>query len=216
MNSAVVAIATPEAHQLVKYETACRAIAECDRVDECKGWADKSAAIAAYARQAKDDTLRVMAVRIQARAERRMGELLKRIPPDESTRYGKASPHPPVQTRSTVAASAGLSDYELKRALRVASVPEPVFTAQVESPQPPSVRRLADQGTAHRTPVRDLAGYADACRALQTFARFCESHEPATLAHSITADDAEAMQRFVTTADQWLDRFVTNLSAAGW
>src|SRR4029077_1414514 len=53
------------------YEEARAAIAECERIDECKGWSDRAAALASYARQAKDDSLRVMAVRIQARAERR-------------------------------------------------------------------------------------------------------------------------------------------------
>ena len=54
-----------------RYEAARSAIAECERIDECKDWSDKAAAMASYARQAKDDSLRVMAVRIQARAERR-------------------------------------------------------------------------------------------------------------------------------------------------
>jgi len=38
------------------------ALAECEKIDECKTWSDKAAAIASYARQAKDDGLRVMAV----------------------------------------------------------------------------------------------------------------------------------------------------------
>src|SRR5579859_1412886 len=95
-----------------KYEAAMAAIAECERIDECKDWVDKAAAMASYARQAKDDSLRVMAVRIQARAERRCGELLKQIPrADEATRYGKVGTRPPV-TRTQVATEAGLSDHQ--------------------------------------------------------------------------------------------------------
>jgi hypothetical protein len=61
----------------VSYETAQKALAECSRFDECKDWSDKAAALASYARQAKDNTLHNLALRIQARAQRRMGELLK-------------------------------------------------------------------------------------------------------------------------------------------
>jgi hypothetical protein len=58
-----------------------RAIAECSRIDECQTWADKAEAMASYAKQSKDDSLRKMADRIQARAIRRCGELLKQIEP---------------------------------------------------------------------------------------------------------------------------------------
>lgn len=59
------------------YERAKQALVECSRIDECQEWADKAEALASYAKQAKDDQLRVMADRIQARAIRRCGELLK-------------------------------------------------------------------------------------------------------------------------------------------
>lgn len=60
-----------------RYEAAKQALAECDHIDECKDWADKAAALGSYARQADDDTLHKTAIRIQTRAIRRCGELLK-------------------------------------------------------------------------------------------------------------------------------------------
>jgi hypothetical protein len=63
------------------YQGAVAAIKECDRVDECKTWADKMEALASYARQAHDETLHNYAKRIQGRAVRRSGELLKEIEP---------------------------------------------------------------------------------------------------------------------------------------
>ena len=60
-----------------RYEAAKRAVAECHRVDECKEWSDKAVALASYARQVRDHELVTMAQRINGRAVRRCGELLR-------------------------------------------------------------------------------------------------------------------------------------------
>lgn len=62
--------------RLVKYDEACRAIAAARSVDEVKDWHDKSAAMQAYARQAKNRSLEVDAAEIRLRSERRLGELI--------------------------------------------------------------------------------------------------------------------------------------------
>jgi len=85
-----------------------------------------------------------MADRIQARAIRRAGELLKQIErPDQGGRPSSngAGDHP--VSRKQAATDAGLSDHQRKQALRVANVPESEFTEQVESDTPPTVTKLA-------------------------------------------------------------------------
>jgi N6-adenosine-specific RNA methylase IME4 len=62
---------------LVKYDDACRAIAEAKLVDEAKDIRDKAIAMAAYARQAKNTELEADCVEIRMRAERKVGELIK-------------------------------------------------------------------------------------------------------------------------------------------
>lgn len=85
-------------------------------------------------------TLIKLATRIQARAVRRAGELLKLVEPQQGARSDLGS----VTTRSEVADAAGLSEHQRKTALRVASVPAEDFEAQVESDAPPTVTALGE------------------------------------------------------------------------
>ena len=65
------------APELVKYDAACRAIAEAKGVDEVKDIRDEFKAKQAYARQAKNRQLEADCAEIRFRAARRVGELIK-------------------------------------------------------------------------------------------------------------------------------------------
>lgn len=152
---------TPSSAKLpASYENAKTALANCVSLDECMTWGDKMEALASYAKQSKDDELMKMATRIRDRAIRRAGELLKQIEP--------AKPGPKAEIgmgdhtqfgRQAAAEEAGMSKHQQVQAIRVANVPEKEFERQVESENPPTVTKLAQQGTRPAPkPVVDLKG----------------------------------------------------------
>ncbi len=129
----------PDARLPASYEAARMALSECSRIDECQSWADKAEAMASYAKQAKDESLRKLADRIQARAIRRCGELLKQIEPANGANQNIRDGADRKVTRSSAATDAGLSERQKVTALRVASIPDEDFESQVESDSPPTI-----------------------------------------------------------------------------
>jgi hypothetical protein len=142
------------------YEQAKVALAECEKVDECLEWANRAEALASYAKVARDDSLRVTADRIQARAVRRMGELLQEI--DGSTRNKDTSAplgkEGALLTQKDVADAAGISEHQRKQSVRVANVPKNKFDSKVESDKPPTVTALAEMGRQKREPAASFKG----------------------------------------------------------
>ena len=62
------------AHVIARTAPSFFALTSCERIDECWEWANKAEALASYAKMADDDSLRIMADRIQARAVRRIAD----------------------------------------------------------------------------------------------------------------------------------------------
>lgn len=192
------------------YEAAKAALAQCTRVDECAEWANKAQALASYARQAKDKSLQAHATRIQARAIRRCGELLKRF--DARPVNAKKMQEAENQTVATVslisqkkaARDAGLSERQQTTAVRVANVPPALFEEQVESDNPPTVTKLAEQGKKTR-PIdefrsRDPKSISAATWAqgeLRDFAAFCATCDWQTIIAGSLPDELLQMRRDV-------------------
>jgi hypothetical protein len=85
-----------------------------------------------------------MAERIQARAIRRYGELLKQIEPDKGGRPLKTYDATDIGlSRSQAARDAGISEWQKVTALRIANIPDPEFDALIESDTPPITPRHA-------------------------------------------------------------------------
>lgn len=215
-----------EAPLPASYDAARRALAECSNIDECQNWADKARALASYARQAKDGSLRQLALRIQNRAIRRAGELLKQIEPSKGGRPSvktRESAHP--SSRTAAAEQAGLSTGQRKTALRIASVPAAEFEAAIESETPPSVTQMAVMGTVKYPEPAAVAPQAiqpltndtgrpaanAAVTLLRNLTAFCAIHDPVAIARAV--HDPDFARGLVQAIDLWLDKFVTNLPA---
>jgi len=151
-------LSIPDARLPRAQKAAQDALAECQQIDECKDWADKAAALASYAKQSQDERLMRMATRISARAVRRAGELLAQIEPQQGRRIDvqpDAGNH--TKLRQDAAREAGFSKQQQVQASRIAAVPTSDFEALVESPKPPTLTQLTQQGIKAR-PLVDHKG----------------------------------------------------------
>lgn len=114
--------------QLTKYEAARSALAEAKAVDEVKDLRDKSAAMAMYARQAKDTELIAWATEIKVRAERRMGEMLI-----EAGKTGhRATKGKPVEmSQAATLSELGVTRSDSSRWQKLAEIPKEHFETAV-------------------------------------------------------------------------------------
>jgi len=194
------------------YEQAKIALASCAHIDECQDWANKAEALASYAKMADDDSLRQLADRIQARAVRRMGELLKQF-----DAQGRRTDHElkdgAVQklSQAEAAASAGISERQAKTAVRVANVPAETFEAAIEQPKPATVTQLAEMGKQVRAMPEGFKQATHLLGAVKRFAEFCIANAPETVAAGVFPDEVGELRADVGIIDGWLDRFIINL-----
>ncbi|MCS3692025.1 N6-adenosine-specific RNA methylase IME4 [Bradyrhizobium elkanii] len=122
--------------QLVRYETARSALAEARSVDEVKDIRDKSEAMRAYARMAKDTQLEIDATELRLRAERRLGIMLSEQKQTIGMNRGGwqtcGSGEEP-QDRIPTLAEVGIDKKLSSRAQRIGGIGEQAFEAMVES-----------------------------------------------------------------------------------
>lgn len=178
---------------LIRYDAACRALAECKAIDEVKAWANKAAAMQAYGRMAQDKTLEVDAAEIRIRAERRLGEMIAAQKAEGGlSPGGRPSPETPRQTRgvsSPTLSDAGIS-YDLSsRAQKLAAVPAAEFEAEVGE-----WRGRVTAENARVSARLQQAGERHQATAPQNDADYGPSAEEVAEAEQSAKDDAERVR----------------------
>lgn len=121
---------------LIKYDAACRAIADCVNTDEIKNILNHAEAIRAASRMAKNRELEVQAAEIRFRAERRLGELIA----EQRRTVGLAKGGQPYQDNPTgshsepvapTLAEAGIDKKLSMRSQKLAAVPAETFEEMI-------------------------------------------------------------------------------------
>jgi hypothetical protein len=198
------------------YTKAKLALAACVNIDECKNWADKAEAMASYARQSGDTELRKMADRIQARAIDRCGQLIKQIPKNAGRPPAGETKLPGqlnLSDRDVARIAAGISKHLAKTAVAVSNIPRARFEREVESDNPPSVKKLAEMGRQHRQAPKSETRKAttEETRAATTLIEALDAFMVATKGLKIevalagcTAAAADALKTDVKEAQAWL------------
>lgn len=148
---------------LVRYDSMCKAIAECHRVDEVADLKNKARAMEIYAQQAGNREAELRAGEIRLRAARRYGELLKelaRATPADAARAGgeaKAAISSGV-TRQAAAPSAYADALQRTRVSRqtanryeaLADVPKETFEAAFRTPEKPTMTAILASNAARQ------------------------------------------------------------------
>ena len=128
------------------YEAMRQAIAVCEKLDEIADLADQAVAAQAYYRQSQDVENEIHASHIRLRAERKLGEILRKTADNGQRLGGRGG-----DRRSNNAAQLDrLSDFQIpadraSRAMQLAAVPELEFEAALAEPRVAQPRRLLDE-----------------------------------------------------------------------
>lgn len=132
--------AASDSVQLVRYDAMCRAIAEAYEVDEVKDIRDKTMALEAYFRQAKNTEAERRACEIRLRAERKAGELLKAM---EKAKGGRPSKTSTAREEVSVT-DLGITHKQSAKWQQLAEVPEEEFEAALAAPKKPSTSSIVN------------------------------------------------------------------------
>jgi hypothetical protein len=202
----------------INYKAAKQALAECDRVDECKTWADKAEAVATYARISSDREMELTARRIRLRAIARIGELLLQIPNTSRGLHtagaqlkGGSLPNP--ASRLGIGRAAGLRPQDVNQALSIARIPPEIREVAIESADPPKPSVLEKHPARIRprpvrfdrfTPGPEYRAVFLHAGGLTMFTSFLKKHPPEKYFPLLSPAECLRARRYLQVMHGWL------------
>jgi len=114
---------------LARYDAACRAIAECVRIDEAKEIRNKAEAIRVYARQVNNPQLEADAWAIRKRAERQLGKLSAALDKAQGARTDRLLLTDGKKSKADTLADAGITTSSAHRYEKLAKIPDSEWEA---------------------------------------------------------------------------------------
>lgn len=165
-------------------------------------------------------------MRIQSRAIRRCGELLKEFDGrgGDHTKSGGAPTFAPSQRE--VAEDAGMSKDQQVTAVRVANVPEQAFEQAVESETPPTVTKLADWGRKPSAkpewfqemekaePKPGWRSFVRLSGLTRQMAELCRDSEPIIVADAVEQHERRELRSNIAQVRRWLKQIAPHLRSS--
>jgi hypothetical protein len=166
-------LAAVGAIELVKYDAACRALAEARSVDEVKDVRDIAVAMRLYAKQAKNRDLEADAFERRSRAEKRLGDMIKAqkeaIGLNQGTAgqgrppLGGSSTEPPKKDDRPTLAETGIPKSLSSKAQKLSAIPSDKFEEMIkegraEIQRPAEKRLLKEVEVAEKRAAHEARG----------------------------------------------------------
>lgn len=198
-----------------EYEAAVTALQKCQTIDDAKYWADKSDALAAWARIYRNDQAGSEAKRLKLHAYRRMGQLAEQLRPRKSIgrspdgRYVGTMPGPQSLLREH-----GFNSGEVSAIRRVALTDAHVFNAAVTSPDPPSPTEFMNKTRGGSAIWKVVAGQSGGA-SLIAFRSFCRKYRARDIAKALAPDEQHKTREMAIEVGDWIDELIERLPRTG-
>jgi hypothetical protein len=194
----------PNAIVPVKYTAAVKALAECRNIDDAKYFADKSDALAAWAKIYRHNEAAVEAKRLKLHAFRRMGDLALAIQPGY-TGGGPGRGGVPGTGPVKLLQGLGLTRGQAQSATVLSRMPEKKFKKVIKSSSPKSPSSYLVQNIGMSDSWKRVNGGDSASMA--SMRRFCRKNDPRRLALNLTPSEAKRAKEMATEIIEWMDTF---------
>ena len=193
----------PNATVPVKYTAAVKALAACRTIDDAKYFADKSEALAAWAKIYKHNEAAIEAKRLKLHSFRRMGALALEIQPTYSG-GGPGLAGVPGTGPVKLLQGFGLNRGQAESATCLSRMPKKQFQKAVASncPRAPSFYKSKYIGCSDEW--KTLIVKNDSMAAMH---RLCRKHDPKALARGLTNSESIKAREIALEIIEWLDTF---------